>query len=251
MCVAGLTGLPDINVCPVSQGTAGSPAVSPVDERLDSVGASVFCEEKKPPPPCAFRPHPARNDDLRDEIAHMVVRQDAEIDRRYTRSPEYHNYIHAVQHDKVEVTHRRKVFEWNLEVRQLLLLACLVSYAASGFDLQLADHELRLSNQALLLSFSYFDQYMSIDETRKTQLQLVSTACMWVASKICASECPVAKAEQLEALIGIKKADIVQMERKLVRLPPLPPHSISFRAASLTAARASTNIKMCSSRCSF
>ena len=251
MCVAGLTGLPDINVCPVSQGTAGSPAVSPVDERLDSVGALVFCEEKKPPPLCAFRPHPARNDDLRDEIAHMVVRQDAEIDRRYARSPEYHNYLHAVQHDKVEVTHRRKVFEWNLEVRQLLLLACLVSYAAFGFDLQLADHELRLSNQALLLSFSYFDQYMSIDETRKTQLQLVSTACMWVASKICASECPVAKAEQLEALIGIKKADIVQMERKLVRLSPLPPHSISFRAASLTAARASTNIKMCSSRCSF
>lgn len=128
MCVAGLTGLPDINVCPVSQGTAGSPAVSPVDERLDSVGASVFCEEKKPPPPCAFRPHPARNDDLRDEIAHMVVRQDAEIDRRYTRSPKYHNYLHAVQHDKVEVTHRRKVFEWNLEVRQLSywLALCLM-----------------------------------------------------------------------------------------------------------------------------
>ena len=103
----------------VLQGPTGSPAVSPVDERLDLVGAAVFCEEKKAPPPCAFRPHPARNDGLRDEIKHMVDRQDSEIERRYVRSPYYHDYLHAVQHNRVEVTHRRKVFEWNLEVRKV------------------------------------------------------------------------------------------------------------------------------------
>eukprot|EP01047_Picozoa_sp_COSAG01_P021194 COSAG01_NODE_1224_length_11142_cov_72.842615_5_plen_96_part_00 len=41
--------------------------------------------------------------------------------------------------------------------------------------LQLADNELRLSNQALLLAFNYFDHYLSMIEVRKTQLQLVST----------------------------------------------------------------------------
>ena len=37
---------------------------------------------------------------------------------------------------------------------------------------------------------------------------------MWVASKVCASECPVAKASELQALIpSLKAADIVSMER--------------------------------------
>lgn len=192
-------------------GTTGSPAVSPVDERLDQIGAVCFdAHVHYAPPPCAFRPHPARSSELREEIMHMVKRQEHEIERKYCSSPSFNDYLHEVQEDTVEVAHRRKVFEWNLE---------------------LADHELRLSNQALLLSFNYFDQYMALMKVRKTQLQLVSTACMWVASKICASECPVAKAEQLESLIGIGKIEIVEMERWLLsalkwQVQPVTPYDM-------------------------
>ena len=82
----------------------------------------------------------------------------------------------------------------------------------------MADHQLRLTNQALLLGFNYFDRYMSLIPCPKNKLQLVSTACLWVASKVCANECPVATGEQLEKLIGIHRKDIVEMERWLVRL---------------------------------
>jgi hypothetical protein len=104
--------------------------------------------------------------------------------------------MHTMQRDRIGATHRQQVFEWNLE---------------------LADRDLQLSNQALLLAFNYFDAYLSMIVVPKKGLQLVSTACMWVASKICASECPVAKAEELESLIGIEKRQIVEMERWIVR----------------------------------
>ena len=43
------------------------------------------------------------------------------------------------------------------------------------------------------------------------------SATLWIASKICSNECPVAKAVQLERLIGVHRLDIVEMERWLVR----------------------------------
>jgi hypothetical protein len=76
------------------------------------------------------------------------------------------------------------VFEWNLEV---------------------ADNSLRLTNKALLLAFNYFDRHLSRAQVPKSELQLVSTACLWVASKVCESECPVAKGAALEWLIGIDR----------------------------------------------
>ena len=105
------------------------------------------------------------------------------------------NYMASVQKGKLQPFMRRMVYEWNLEV---------------------ADHQLRLTNQALLLGFNYFDRYMSLIPCPKTKLQLVSTACLWVASKVCANECPVAKAEQLERLIGVHRKDVVEMERWLL-----------------------------------
>eukprot|EP01052_Picozoa_sp_SAG31_P039352 SAG31_NODE_5440_length_2537_cov_2.097211_3_plen_106_part_00 len=82
---------------------------------------------------------------------------------------------------------------------------------------QVADEHLQLSNQALMLAFNYFDRYLSLIARPKTKLQLVSTACLWVASKVCSTECPVAKPEYLERLIGVHRDDIIEMERWLVR----------------------------------
>ena len=73
------------------------------------------------------------------------------------------NYMASVQKGKLQPFMRRMVYEWNLTV---------------------ADHPLRLTNQALLLAFNYFDRYMSFIPCPKTKLQLVSTACLWVASKV-------------------------------------------------------------------
>ena len=115
--------------CGPKQGTTGSPAVSPVDERLDQIGAVCFdAHVHYAPPPCAFRPHPARSSELREEIMHMVKRQEHEIERKYCSSPSFNDYLHEVQEDTVEVAHRRKVFEWNLEVRSA---SCLLKMSTS------------------------------------------------------------------------------------------------------------------------
>ena len=45
-------------------------------------------------------------------------------------------------------------------------------------SLQMADRELRLSNNALHLSFNFFDRYLGLMLCGERNLQLVSTACM-------------------------------------------------------------------------
>jgi hypothetical protein len=77
-----------------------------------------------------------------------------------------------------------------------------------------ADRDLRLSNHALHLAFNYFDRFLSLMECGERKLQLVSTACMWVAAKVDGS---TKTASQMEDIIGIDKKDIVEMERWLVR----------------------------------
>ena len=137
------------------------------------------------PPPCAFRPLPTRAKELQEEIEHMCEKEATERRELYQLCPDFHNYMDTVQKNQaVTVHHRRTVFEWNLK---------------------LADNELRLSNQALHYAFAYFDQYLSCMPCPREQLQLVSTAAMWIASKICSSECPVAKTEQLEEIVGINR----------------------------------------------
>lgn len=79
---------------------------------------------------------------------------------------------------------------------------------------QMADRELRLSNHALHLSFNYFDRFLSRMQCGERSLQLVSTACMWIAAKVDGS---TKTASQLEALTGIERRDIIEMERWLVR----------------------------------
>ena len=122
----------------------------------------------------------------------MRRKEKAERKELYRICPHFDKYLETVQKTQgVTVHHRRTVFEWNLK---------------------LADNELRLSNQALHYAFAYFDQYLSLMPVPREQLQLVSTASMWVASKICSSECPVAKTEQLEEIVGIDREEIKSME---------------------------------------
>jgi hypothetical protein len=78
----------------------------------------------------------------------------------------------------------------------------------------MADRDLRLSNHALHLSFNYFDRFLSRMECGERNLQLVSTACMWVAAKVDGS---TIAASRIETLVGIEKKHIVEMERWLVR----------------------------------
>lgn len=126
------------------------------------------------------------------------MREKEATERRnlYEQCSDFHNYMDTVQKDQaVTAQHRRTVFEWNLK---------------------LADNELRLSNQALHYAFAYFDHYLSRMPCHWKQLPLVSTAAMWIASKICSSECPVAKTEQLEYIVGINRVKIKRMEHWLV-----------------------------------
>ena len=74
--------------------------------------------------------------------------------------------------------------------------------------------DLRLSNRALHLSFNYFDRFLSRMECEERNLQLVSTACMWVAAKVDAGT--TVAASQLETLVGIENKHILEMERCLV-----------------------------------
>ena len=115
----------------------------------------------------------------------------------YKACPDFHNYMDTVQKNQVVTVHHRcTVFEWNLK---------------------LADNELRLSDQALHYAFAYFDRYLSRTPCPREQLGLVSTAAMWIASKICSTECPVAKVDDLAEIVGIRREEIKRMECWMVR----------------------------------
>lgn len=130
----------------------------------------------------------------------MCEKEATERRELYKVCPNFHNYMDTVQKNKgVTAHHRRKVFDWNLK---------------------LADKELRLSNQALHYAFAYFDQYLSQMPCPWEDLRLVSTAAMWIASKIalkiCPWECPVHNTQTLEEIVGINGKKIKEMELCLV-----------------------------------
>lgn len=136
-----------------------------------------------------------RCNQLHDEMRHLGAKQRFEQAQVYVDCPSYDSYLRCVQLDLLSPAHRRKVFEWNIEMADIL----------------------KLSNQALLLAFKYFDRYLALTPSRLKDLQLLSTACMWVASKVCSTECPVATSNQLASLYSdVDGEDIKRMEMKLL-----------------------------------
>ena len=164
-----------------------SPCVSPTCE------ARTSCASNRVPP--AFLPNPERADELRDEIA-FLLRREHEAVTIHGRKRVVPGYLLSVQNGCLLPYMRRRVFDWMLEV---------------------ADNHLRLTNQALQLSFNYFDRFLSKTVYSKEKLQFVATACLWVASKCCSTDCPVATATQLERLVGCDLDKILEMELELLR----------------------------------
>ena len=96
----------------------------------------------------------------------------------------------------VKPSMRRRVFEWKLHV---------------------ADNYMMLPNTALHLAFNYFDRFLANTPCAPERLQLVATACLWVASKVCANECRLASAAQLGMyLVGVPPEEVLAMERELL-----------------------------------
>lgn len=151
-----------------------------------------------------------RCNQLHDEMSHLGAKQRTERAQIYADCLTYDNYLRCVQLDLLSPAHRRKVFGWNIEMADIL----------------------KLSNQALLLAFAYFDRYLALTPSRLKDLQLLSTACMWVASKVCSTECPVATSNQLASLYSdVDGDDIKRMEVKLFavlkwRVHPTMPYDI-------------------------
>lgn len=126
----------------------------------------------------------------------MCKKEAAERCELYRRCPDFHNYMVTVQKTMAVTAHnRRAVFEWNLK---------------------LADDILRLTNQALHYAFAYFDQHLARFPCHLSRVQLVSTAAMWIASKMCSSDCPVATAKWLAWIVDIDREEIKGMEHLLV-----------------------------------
>ena len=117
------TELESIMAWPLANPPETSPAVSPVDEmtdRLDTIAQFTNLKDETEiaaAPRCAFRPRPHRGEELRDELAHMCAKQIQERAQLYAESARFDDYLHSVQHGHLDPHHRRKVFEWNLEVR--------------------------------------------------------------------------------------------------------------------------------------
>ena len=117
------TELSSIMAGPLANPPDTSPAVSPVDEiegRLDTIANFTDLKddtEIAEAPRCAFRPRPHRSAELRDELAHVCEKQIQERARLFAESARFDDYLHSVQHGQLDPHHRRKVFEWNLEVR--------------------------------------------------------------------------------------------------------------------------------------
>lgn len=138
-----------------------------------------------------------RGKQMHGEMHFLATKHSTERAQTYADCPAYNDFLRSTQLDTISPAHRRKVFDWNIKMADIL----------------------KLSNQALLLSFTYFDHYLSVVPSRLKDLQLLSTACMWVASKVCCTECPVAASTQLASLYSdVDAEDITRMEIKVLRV---------------------------------
>ena len=103
-----------------AEGGGSSPPISPVDEqdeidqRLQAI-SRFEVPRADDTPLCAFRPMPVRSAELREEIVHITGKQARE--RAHTAHID--DYLSEVQQGRLQEMHRRKVFEWNIAVREL------------------------------------------------------------------------------------------------------------------------------------
>jgi hypothetical protein len=128
---------------------------------------------------------------LRRELKFLAEKEHCEGARRIKSAADYFIGIQ----DQIQPFMRREMFEWNIEV---------------------ADRHMRLTTEALHLAFNYFDRYLSLVPCAVEHLQLMSLACMWVSSKVCASDNPVATGSQLAEFTRFPTAAIILMERTLL-----------------------------------
>lgn len=148
---------------------------------------------------------------MHDEMHHLATKQGIERDQIYAECPKFDDYLCRVQLNLLLPGHRRKVFEWCIAIADML----------------------KLSNQALLLAFTYFDRYLSLSPSCLKQLQLLSMACIWVASKVCSTDCAIATVSQLCSLVrDIDAKDVKRMEMQLLavlkwRVHPTMPNDIA------------------------
>jgi hypothetical protein len=131
---------------------------------------------------------------LRADVAFHAAKVRMEGAAGLLPSAGYLEYDRGRSGHTVKPSMRRKVFEWNLHVADKLMLP----------------------DTALHLAFNYFDRFLAISRCPPKRLQIVATACLWVAGKICANECPRASAAQLGRMIGAPPEDVVAMERELL-----------------------------------
>ena len=173
-----------------------------------SPGFSAGQDEE--PPACRFVTSPPSSAELTDEIQFMEMKASENRVDLYKACPTFNSYLSTIQEDTVRPRHRHIVFEWILKIGD------------SGM--------LQLNNKALHYAFRYFDRYLSLIKVDVKQLQLVATACAWVASKVCSDQVPVGLAPQLCRIVGggIEKEELMQMEKWLLvaleyRLHPVTP----------------------------
>lgn len=119
-------------------------------------------------PICTFIASPPRGDELIDEIEFIRLKASEERAELYTACPAYTTYLTTVQKDAVRPRHRHIVFEWILKIGDQSML--------------------QLNTKSLHYAFYYFDRYLSLIKVAVNQLQLVATACVWVASKVCSDQ---------------------------------------------------------------
>jgi hypothetical protein len=162
------------------------------------LGVNPFIDSDKPgttsgPLSCSFRAAPRGHAELRADVAFHAakVREEGATGLRATAG-----YLESTAWSHtVKPGMRRKVIEWKLQV---------------------ADNYLILPNTALHLAFNYFDRFLATSRCPPERLQIVATACLWVAGKICANECPQASAAQLGRMIGAPSEEVLAMERELL-----------------------------------
>lgn len=119
-------------------------------------------------PTCTFISSPPRHSELIDEIEFIQLKATEDRAELYTACPTYNAYLTTVQKDTVRPRHRHIVFEWILKIGDQSML--------------------QLNTKSLHYAFYYFDRYLSLINVAVNQLQLVATACVWVASKVCSDQ---------------------------------------------------------------